>query len=98
MNDYDLELIKKELKQNEDRYKIKFKPIKLTKSIIDNLFNKFNACSYCINWYDSEPDNEEYNKLTNIGIEKRSREQIYRINQLMQEYNNERKEFNNWVD
>ena len=29
-------------------------------------------------------------------MEKRSREQIYRINQLIQEYNNERKEFNNW--
>ena len=31
-------------------------------------------------------------------MEKRSREHIYIINQLIQEYNNERKEFNNWVD
>lgn len=53
MDKFDLELIQKEISQKD--YKI-IENIKITKRLIDKLMNKYNTCSYCVNFYDAEQD------------------------------------------
>lgn len=87
----DFDLIQQEFKQQNEPNMIKGV---ITKSLIDSLFKTYNRCTYSELYYDSEPNipNAEWERLDS------TKEGQIQYQKMVEEYDSDRKKFNNWVD
>lgn len=86
MDNKDYEYIQKEFKNQREE---DMKPVKVTRKLIDELLNKYNACYYSELYYDSAIYDEDRNDYSKQFTDEEWKE--YKKNY-------DTRKFNNWVD